>query len=148
MALLCNHVMPQTSGDNSSGVAANDNENSPTQSLGAYWNQWGQRHGNECVLITNIGTTVELGNIASPNYYHDQISAIRVRPGYRITLYEHSERRGREQTFPNVGGESTGQNFNLHDGNKWFNDITSSVYLEYPRGERELIGPFESKVNI
>ena len=114
MALLCNHVMPQTSGDYSSGVAANDNEGALTQRLGGYsaWNGW---HGNECVLITNIGTTVELGNIASPNYYHDQISAIRVRPGYRITLYEHSGRGGRSETFPRVGAESTGENFYLHN---------------------------------
>jgi hypothetical protein len=137
MALLCNHVIP---------LDADDTDDDLRQQIGGYWNKWSQYHNNECLLVTNEGKT-EIGKNSNNqiNYFENGISAIRVRPGYRITLYEHDnlninssgKYEGDEITYPGVDDEGSlnGDNFNLHDND--FSDKTSSVYLQNPKKIRE-----------
>ena len=137
MALLCNHVIP---------LNADDNDDDLRQQIGGYRNEWSQYHNNECLLVTDEGKTEIRNNSNSQiNYFENGISAIRVRPGYRITLYEHDnlninssgKYEGTEITYPGVDeeGSDDGDNFNLHDN--YFSDKTSSVYLQNPKKIRE-----------
>jgi len=140
MALLCNHKIPQKSGHDSSGVDADDNDDSLRQTIGGYRNEWGQYHNNECLLITEGKTEIWKNSNEKINYFNDGISAIRLRPGYRITLYsednlnKNSGGDGTQITLPETGeAGDEGENYYLHD----FNDRTSSVFLENPKRIRE-----------
>jgi hypothetical protein len=130
MALLCNHVIP---------LDADDTNDDIRQQIGKYWDGWNQPHNNECLLVTDEGKTeIRKNSNSKINYFENGISAIRVRPGYRITLYEHDnlninssgEYEGTEITYPGVDdkGSDSGDNFNLH--HNYFSDKTSSVYLQ------------------
>jgi hypothetical protein len=129
MALLCNHGLP---------TDANDNDNSLRQPglAGGYRTCAWCWHANECFFIKDEGYT-EIWNKhgrlqpnSDINWFNDGITSVKLRKGYRVTLFEHESGTGRSLVLPGIGGKAPagGQFFNLEDYN--FSDTTSSFLLE------------------
>jgi hypothetical protein len=126
MALLCNHGLP---------TDANDSDDRLRQPglAGGYRSLWW--NPNECLFIKDEGYT-ELWNkdgTLQPNpeinWFNDVITSVKLREGYRVTLFQHQRGSGLSVVLPNVGGKagSGGQFFNLEDYG--FSDTTSSILL-------------------
>ncbi len=130
MALLCNHVIP---------IGYDDNKDDIEQILGS-WNS----NPNECLLIKDVDVTINLYN--NPNStiakYNDVVNGIRVRPGFKLTAYTDSDRKGVSAVYE---GGTNGLNkyidtaFFPFDGK--IGDKISSVFLEYPKKETPVTPP-------
>ena len=109
MSLLCIHEIP---------TGYDDNNNNGQQHLGnGYWGK------NWCLLIKpdKLGMTSLPGNNTDEaNWYRDSTSAIRVRPGFKLTAYEHSDGGGASKEY--IGG-ANGYNEKINN----FNDKIDSV---------------------
>jgi len=81
-------------------------------------------YGGRQTPISTFGS-IDLGSLQRRGMRNDDVSAIRVKPGYVATVYEHAGFRGRSRTFR--GNDACFVN----DG---FNDITSSIRISRDTG--------------
>ncbi|MCP4345297.1 MAG: hypothetical protein GY795_07200, partial [Desulfobacterales bacterium] len=74
----------------------------------------------------------ELGSQSRiPAHWNDKISSVRIKNGYKVTIYEHADFSGKKQT---LYGERGGTLYNLTDTN--FNDVLSSYRVERVSSDR------------
>jgi hypothetical protein len=115
MALLCEHGSP---------INYNDNDNYYDQWLGVKDRAYG-KDMQHCILFKDTGLH-NLWPNSDPviQHYNDTTDGIRVRPGYKIRVYEHDAGKGDYRDYD--GGE-TGTNYFIGDS---FGGRISSIKVE------------------